>query len=81
MNNTNNMYKEMRLAQIENDLKKAEGQKKTAIVMMVVSIFFLWPLLILGIIQYNNANKEIEKLNQEKQQIILQDYLNGHNQQ
>ena len=71
----------MRLAQIENDLKKAEGQKKTAIVMMVVSIFFLWPLLILGIIQYNNANKEIEKLNQEKQQIILQDYLNGHNQQ
>ena len=81
MNNTNNMYKEMRLAQIENDLKKAEGQKKTAIVMMVVSIFFLWPLLILGIIQYNNANKEIEKLNQEKQQIILKDYLDGHNQQ
>lgn len=81
MNNTNNMHKEMRLAQIENDLKKAESQKKTAIVMMVVSIFFLWPLIILGIIQYNNANKEIEKLNQEKQQIILQDYLNGHNQQ
>ena len=81
MNNTNNMHKEMRLAQIENDLKKAESQKKTAIVMMVVSIFFLWPLIILGIIQYNNANKEIEQLNQEKQQIILQDYLNGHNQQ
>ena len=81
MNNTNNMFKEMRLAQIEEEIKKATSDKNTACIMMVVSLFFLWPLLIFGAIQYDKATKKIEQLNQEKQQLMFQDYLSGDNQQ
>jgi hypothetical protein len=48
--------------------------------MMVVSIFLLWPLLIVGAIMYNNAKKKIEELNNEKKQIMFQDYFNGSGQ-
>ena len=80
MNNTNDMYKEMRLAQIEEEIKEAESEKGAACIMMVVSFFFLWPLLIVGIIQYNNANKKIEELNEEKKNIMLQEYFDGNKQ-
>ena len=79
MNNTNDMYKEMRLAQIEEEIKEAESEKGTACIMMVVSIFFLWPLLIIGAIQYDKAKKKIEELNEEKKKIMFQDYFNGSN--
>ena len=79
MNNTYNM-KELRLSQIEDEIKKAESEKNTACIMMVVSIFFLWPLLIVGAIMYNNAKKKIEELNNEKKQIMFQDYFNGSGQ-
>ena len=72
--------KEMRLAQIEDEIKKAESEKNTACIMMVVSIFLLWPLLIVGAIMYNNAKKKIEALNNEKKQIMFQNYMNGSNQ-
>ena len=76
----NNVFKEMRLMEIENELKKAESQKTTAVIMMVASLIVLWPLLIVGIIQYSNANKKIERLNEEKKSIMFQDYFNGNNQ-
>lgn len=79
MNNMHNM-KEIRLSQIEDEIKKAESEKNTACIMMVVSMFFLWPLLIVGVIMYNNAKKKIEELNNEKKQIMFQDYLNGSGQ-
>ena len=79
MNNTYNM-KELRLSQIEDEIKKAESEKNTACIMMVVSIFLLWPLLIVGAIMYNNAKKKIEELNNEKKQIMFQNYFNGSGQ-
>ena len=73
----NGMYnaKKMRLSQIDYEIKKAEGEKNNACIMMVVSIFFLWPLLIVGAIMYNKANKKIEELNNEKKQIMFQNYM------
>ena len=78
MNNTYNM-KELRLLQIEDEIKKAESEKNTACFMMIISWFFLWPLLIVGAIQYDKAKKKIEELNEEKKQIMFQDYLYGSN--
>ena len=80
MNNTYSM-KELRLSQIETEIKKAESEKSTAVVMMVVSIFILWPLLILGAIQYDKAKKKIDALNEEKKKIMFQDYFNAGNYQ
>lgn len=71
--------KELRLSQIEDEIKKAEDEKNTACVMMIVSIFFLWPLLIFGAIQYDKAKKKIEELNNEKKQIMFQEYFNNQN--
>ena len=73
--------KELRFAEIESEIKKAESEKNTAVIMMVVSMFFLWPLLIFGAIQYDKAKKKIEELNEEKKKIMFQDYFNGKNQQ
>ena len=76
----NSFNKEIRLAEIENQIKSAESNKTAAIVMMVVSIFFLWPLLIVGIIVYINANKKIESLNEEKRKIMYQEYFDKNSQ-
>lgn len=76
----NNFNKEMRLAEIEKQIKSAQSDKTAAIIMMVVSIFFLWPLLIVGIIIYSNANKKIESLNEEKRKIMYQEYFDTNSQ-
>lgn len=72
-------YKQMRLMEIEQEIKKAESSKSGGVVMMVVSIFFLWPLLIVGIIVYNNANKKINELNEEKKRIMFEDWVSKSN--
>lgn len=79
-NNTYNSIKELRLAEIETEIKKAESEKSNAVVLMVISLFFLWPLLIFGAISYDKAKKKIEALNEEKKKIIYQDYFNENNQ-
>lgn len=72
-------YKKMRLMEIEQEIKKAESNKSGGIIMMVVSIFFLWPLLIVGIIVYNNANNKINELNEEKKRIMFEDLVSKSN--
>ena len=72
----NNIDKKLRLAEIEEKIKKAEGKKSIAIVLMVISIFCLWPLLIVGIIMYISANNNINELNEEKKNIMLIEYYN-----
>ena len=63
---------ELRLAQIEKKIKKAEDQKSEAVILMIISFFFLWPLLIVGAISYSNANKKINRLNEEKIALMFQ---------
>ena len=63
--------KELRLAQIENEIKRAEDQKSSAVIMMIISIFCLWPLLIVGAIRYSDANKKITQLNEEKTALMF----------
>lgn len=72
-------YKQMRLMEIEQEIKKAESNKSGGVVMMVVSIFFLWPLLIVGAIVYDNANKKINELNEEKKRIMFEDWISKSN--
>ena len=79
-NNAYNSIKELRLAEIETEIKKAESEKSNAVVLMVISLFFLWPLLIFGAVQHDKAKKKIEALNEEKKKIIYQDYFNENNQ-
>lgn len=78
-NNAYNSIKELRLAEIETEIKKAESEKSNAVVLMVISLFFLWPLLIFGAILHDKAKKKIEALNEEKKKIIYQDYFNENN--
>ena len=80
MTNTNNMDVEMQLAEIENEIKKAENAKGEAIILMVISIFLLWPLLFVGVYQYGKANRRIEALNEEKNKIIFQQYSDPRSQ-
>ena len=74
------MNKDLRLMEIENEIKKAENKRTTGLIMMIVSLFILWPLLIVGIVFYFSANKKIEELNEEKKRIMFQDYFNANNQ-
>ena len=58
--------KELRLKKelihIEREIKEAESQRSSGTVLMIVSLFVLWPLFIVGIIKYSNANKKYKEL-------------------
>lgn len=69
-----NQIYEYRLNEIEQEIKKEESNKKTGTVLMIISIFMLWPLFIVGIIIYSNANKKINWLNEEKQKIMFEEW-------
>ena len=66
--------KQKRLFEIDQQIKKAEDDKKSAIFLMIISLFFLWPLLIVGIVIYYNANKKINELNIEKIKIMSDEW-------
>ena len=68
------MHREYRLKEIEEEIKKAESQKKLAVLIMFISIFFLWPLLIIGGIMYYNENNKLKELNKEKKELSYQNY-------
>lgn len=74
-----NPANEYRLKEIEQEIKNAESSKTTGIVMMIVSIFMLWPLLIVGGIVYSNAKSKINRLNEEKKQIMFLEWQNSNN--
>ena len=67
--------------EIEAEIKKAKSDKNTAIVLMVVSIFFLWPLLIIGGIWYSSADNKLKSLEAEKNQLIMYQSMNEKNEQ
>ena len=68
------MHREIRLKEIEEEIKKAESQKKLAVLIMIISIFILWPLLIIGGIMYYNENNKLKELNKEKKELSYQNY-------
>ena len=67
--------------EIEAEIKKAKSDKNTAIVLMVISIFFLWPLLIIGGIWYSSADNKLKSLEAEKNQLIMYQSMNEKNEQ
>ena len=67
--------------EIEAEIEKAKSDKNTAIVLMVVSIFFLWPLLIIGGIWYSSADNKLKSLEAEKNQLIMYQSMNEKNEQ
>ncbi len=75
------MNLEIRLMEIEAEIKKAKSDKNTAIVLMVISIFFLWPLLIIGGIWYSSADNKLKSLEAEKNQLIMYQSMNEKNEQ
>ncbi len=68
------MHRENRLKEIEEEIKKAESQKKLAILIMIISIFIPWPLLIIGGFMYYSENNKIKELNKEKKELSYQNY-------
>lgn len=60
---------EFEIDQIDSEIKKAKESKNTGILFMIVSIFFLWPLLIVGGIIYLNANSKEKELISKKSRI------------
>ena len=60
---------EFEIEQIDSEINKARESKNTGIVLMIVSIFFLWPLLIVGGIMYSNANNKEKELTSKKSRI------------
>ena len=65
-------YFAIRIKQIDEEIKKQERDKGAGVVLIIISIFALWPLIIVGIIQINHSNKRIAELQQEKQTIVIQ---------
>lgn len=59
----------MRLFEINQQINTAKNNKSIGLILMIVSIFFLWPLLIVGIIMYISNDKKINELEIEKRRI------------
>ena len=68
----NRFLLQQRLNEIETQLKSANSNKTTGVVLCVISIFMLWPLLIVGLIVYANANSKVKALEEEKRNINWQ---------
>lgn len=62
---------DIKINEINAEIQTKEGSKKTGIILMVVSVFMLWPLLIVGGIMYSNANNRIKALEQERNNLQM----------
>ena len=71
----NKDYRERRLLEIDRQISEAEGNKNTGTILMIVSLFMLWPLAIVGIVIYFNANSKIKRLKTEKINIIAEQWI------
>lgn len=69
------MDKRIQIEEIEYKIKAAEEKKKNAVILMIVSVFFLWPLMIVGAVMHDGACKEINRLNEEKNKILFEEYF------
>ena len=67
--------KQIRLDEIANEIKKQENKRIIGIVLVIISIFCLWPLVIVGIILWVGANKKINELLDEKHKIQMETIL------
>jgi hypothetical protein len=63
---------DIQIAALDQQIKSAESSKSTAIILMVASLFILWPLLIAGAIMYGSANNKIKDLNSQKQMLLME---------
>ena len=66
----------IRLEEIKGLIKKQESKRTTGIVLIIISLFCLWPLMIVGIVLWVGANKEINNLLEEEKHIKTKDILN-----
>lgn len=62
---------EQRIVEIDTEIEKQKSKRTIGIVLVIVSLFFLWPLMIVGIILWVQANKQINKLLDEKKQLQI----------
>ena len=67
----------IRLIQIEEEISKNQKKKTTGIILVIISLFCLWPLMIVGIILWANADKSIKKLEKERADIQIGDINNS----
>ena len=73
------MNYELRLIEIDEEIRKAEDEKNGAIVAMFVWFLLFFPLAFIGAFQYSAAKKKIEQLNEEKKRIWLEIYTSASN--
>ena len=62
---------EIKIEDINKKIRKEQDNKNIGIVLIIVSLFCLWPLMIVGIILIVNANKKIGNLENEKMELLL----------
>ncbi len=67
---------ELDLEQLDIRIKKCENKRTVGIVLVVISLFCLWPLMIVGIIMWVSANKEINFCMEQKY-LIKKDSLSN----
>ena len=60
---------QFKIDEIDEKINKEKSNKTTGVVLMIISIFFLWPILIVGIIIWSKANNEVDKLETEKKKL------------
>lgn len=72
MNNMAIQQIDLRISEINAEIQTKEGSKKQGITLMIVSVFFLWPLLVVGGIMYTSANNRVKALEQERAHLLMQ---------
>ena len=63
---------DLQIADLDQQIKKAESSKSTGLILMGVSLIILWPLLIIGLIMFASANSKINDLTSQKQQLLME---------
>lgn len=71
-NNLSAQQIDFQIAALDEQIRSAESSKKTGIILMCTSLLVLWPLLIVGAIMIDSADKKINDLNMQKQMLLMQ---------